>query len=145
MRTIARILALLAAIGLPQLPAAQAAEPAAAAPKNRLVLQVSDEDPKKWNAVLGNVRNVQADLGRGNVEIEVVAYGPGIAMLEADSLVANRVQDAMAAGVRFVACVNTMTAQKLTRDDMIDRIDYVQAGLVRLMQRQQQGWAYIRP
>lgn len=143
MRTLSRILIPLAAAGLLQLPAA--AEPAAAAPRNRLVLQVSDEDAKKWNAVLGNVRNVQAELGKGNVDIEVVAYGPGIGLLTADSLVANRVEDAMDEGVRFVACVNTMTTRKLSRDDMVKGIDYVQAGLVRLMQRQQQGWSYIRP
>jgi hypothetical protein len=75
----------------------------------------------------------------------VVAYGPGIGMLKADSLVANRVEEAMADGIRFVACGNTMKVQKLTRDDMIDKIDYATAGIVRLMQRQQQGWIYIRP
>jgi intracellular sulfur oxidation DsrE/DsrF family protein len=122
--------------------AAAAAEPAV---RNRLVLQVSDDGEKKWNAVLNNVRNIQADLGRANIDIEVVAYGAGLGMLKADSLVANRVEEAMAEGVRFVACGNTMKTQKLTKDDMIDRIDYAQAGIVRLMQRQQQGWSYIRP
>lgn len=122
-------------------PCVHAAEPA----RNRLVLQVSDDDVKKWNAVFNNVRNVQADLGPANVDIEIVVYGPGIGLLKADSLVANRVEDAMDTGIRFVACGNTMTALKLTKDDMIDKIDYVQAGIVRLMQRQQQGWVYIRP
>lgn len=123
-------------------PCLHAAEPVV---RNRLVLQVSDDDVKKWNAVLNNVRNVQADLGPGNVDIEIVVYGPGIGLLKADSLVANRVEDAMDEGVRFVACGNTMTSNKLTKDDMIDKIDYVQAGIVRLMRRQQQGWVYIRP
>lgn len=138
-----RFLALIAMACLIGQPPAGAAEPAV--PKNRLVLQVSDDDAKKWNAVLNNVHNVQADLGKGRVEVEIVAFGPGLRMLLADSLVANRVEDAQAEGVRFVACRNTMTALKLRDDDMIKGIDYVQAGLVRLMQRQQQGWAYVRP
>lgn len=117
----------------------------AAGPANRLVLQVSDEGEKKWNAVLNNVRNIQAEVGKDRIAIEVVAYGAGIDMLTAESLVANRVEEAMADGVRFVACGNTMTTRKLKKDDMIDGIDYAKAGIVHLMQRQQQGWAYVRP
>jgi intracellular sulfur oxidation DsrE/DsrF family protein len=33
----------------------------------------------------------------------------------------------------------------LSRDDMNRKIDYVAAGVVELMHRQQQGYAYIRP
>jgi intracellular sulfur oxidation DsrE/DsrF family protein len=113
--------------------------------KERVVIQVSDNDPQKWNLALNNAKNVQADLGADKTEIEIVAYGPGIGMLKADALVANRVEDAIAAGVRVVACENTMKAQKLGRDDMQGRIGYVMAGVVEIMRRQQQGWAYLRP
>ena len=51
----------------------------------------------------------------------------------------------MASGVAVVACENTMRNQKLSKDDMLPKIGYVQAGVVELMQKQQQGWAYIRP
>ncbi len=115
----------------------------ASATKNRIVFQVTDEDSRKWNTILANVNNVQEELGQ--VEIAVVAIGPGLGMLKADALTANRVQDAMAAGVRFVACGNTMKAQHLTKDDMIDGIDYAKAGYVEVMRLQQLGWAYIRP
>ncbi len=115
------------------------------APRARVVMQVSDNDPAKWNLALNNAKNVQADLGAANVDIEIVAYGPGIGMLKADSIVANRVGDAMSAGVRVVACENTLVNQKISKDDMLPKIDYVAAGVVELMQKQQQGWAYIRP
>lgn len=113
--------------------------------KERVVIQVSDADPQKWNLALNNARNVQVDLGADRTEVEIVAYGPGIGMLKADALVANRVEDAVAAGVRVVACENTMKSQKIGRDDMNRKIDYVAAGVVELMRRQQQGYAYIRP
>lgn len=48
--------------------------------KHRVVLQVSDSDPAKWNLALNNARNIQQDLGRQNVEVEIVAYGPGLGM-----------------------------------------------------------------
>ena len=117
----------------------------APATQNRVVVQVSDNDPGKWNLALNNARNLQADLGGKNVEIEIVAYGPGIGMLKADSIVGNRIGEAVGSGVRVVACENTMRGQKLQNADMLSGIDYVQAGVVEIMQRQQQGWAYLRP
>ena len=116
-----------------------------AAQRNRVVIQVSDAEPAKWNLALNNARNIQTDLGAANVDIEIIAYGPGLGMLKADSVVGNRVEDAGKAGVKVVACENTMRAQKLTHADMLSGIGYVPAGVVTLMQRQQQGWAYIRP
>ena len=108
-------------------------------------MQVSDGDPGKWNLALNNARNLQADLGAKNVEIEIVAYGPGIGMLKSDSTVGNRIGEAVSSGVKVVACENTMRAQKLAKADMLDDIGYVGAGVVEIMQRQQQGWSYLRP
>ena len=115
------------------------------APQNRVVMQVSDGEPAKWNLALNNARNLQADLGAKNVEIEIVAYGPGIGMLKMESAVANRVGEAIASGVKVVACENTMRSQKLATADMLPSIGYVGAGVVEIMQRQQQGWSYLRP
>ena len=116
-----------------------------AVPRAQVVIQMSDADPAKWNLALNNARNLQADVGAANIDIELVAYGPGIGMLKADSVVANRIDEALGAGVKVVACENTMRGQKLTRDDMLPKLDYVTAGVVELMRKQQQGWAYIRP
>ena len=116
-----------------------------AAGKQRVIFQVSDNDPGKWQLALNNAKNVQVDLGAQNVAIEIVAYGPGLAMLKADSVSATRIAEAMGAGVKVVACENTMRNQKLAKQDMLPKVDYVMAGVVELMQKQQQGWAYIRP
>jgi hypothetical protein len=138
------LIGLLAVLALVITPAAFAQTPQASV-RPKVVLQMSESDPAKWNLALNNARNIQNDLGAANVDIELVAYGPGIGMLKADSIVGNRVGEALAAGVKVVACENTMQGQKLTRDDMLGKISYVPAGVVEIMQRQQQGWAYIRP
>src|SRR5512132_3290202 len=75
-----------------------------AAQRSKVVIQVSDGDQAKWNLALNNARNIQTDLGAANVDIEIVAYGPGIGMLKLDSPVANRVDEANAAGVKVMAC-----------------------------------------
>ena len=74
-----------------------------------------------------------------------MAYGPGIGLLKLESPLAQRIADALSQRVQVVACENTMTAQKITRSDMLPNISYVPAGVVELMQKQQQGYAYIRP
>lgn len=107
---------------------------------HKVIFQISDADPAKWNLALNNARNVQQDLGKDKVAIEIVAYGPGIGMLKMDS-----VADAMASGMSVVACENTMTNMKISRDDMLPKISYVGAGVVELMARQKEGYAYIRP
>jgi uncharacterized protein len=147
--TLSRTL-LVASFGLALLCLVEAGSPRVEAeqtttPRNRVVIQVSDADPGKWNLALNNARNLQSDLGAANVDVEVVAYGPGIGMLKIDSTVGGRVDEATAAGVKVVACEISMKGQKLTHADMLNGIGYVPAGVVELMSRQQQGWAYIRP
>ncbi len=116
-----------------------------AAGKQKVVIQVSDNDPKKWNLALNNAENVQEDIGKGKVDIEIVAYGPGLPMLTLDSPVGGRVAEALANGVRIVACENTMRKTKLTREGMLPSLDYVKSGVPEIMYRQAEGYAYIRP
>jgi intracellular sulfur oxidation DsrE/DsrF family protein len=113
--------------------------------KQRVVFQVSDADPAKWNLALNNASNVQQDLGKDNVQIEIVAYGPGLAMLKAESPVAARLAGALDSNVGLLACENTMQNQKIAKAQMYGGIAYVQAGVTHLMKRQREGWAYIRP
>ena len=111
----------------------------------QVVVQVSDPDKSKWNLVMNNAKNLQNDFGPDKIDVEIVVFGPGIGMLLLDSEVGNRVADTLAAGVRIVACENTLKAQKLERDDMLPGIDYVPAGVGEIVRRQKQGWAYLRP
>ena len=112
--------------------------------KQRVVFQVSDGDPAKWNLALNNARNVQSDLGKNNVEIEIVAYGPGLAMLKAESPVAACLAAALDDNVGLIACENTMNNTKVSKADMYGGIKYVEAGVTHIMKRQREGWAYIR-
>ena len=112
---------------------------------NRVVIQVSDNDPARWNLALNNARNLQADLGAANVEIEIVAYGPGLNMVKTGSAVSNRIDESVLGGVNVVACQNTMANQKVGKGEILPGVNYVGAGVVEIMRRQQQGWSYLRP
>ena len=131
--------ALLLGLALPQLALAQAATA-----KNRALFQVTDNDPARWNMILNNMQNLREGVGGEPVEIELVAYGPGIHMLKGESSVKQRIAEALKSGIKVNACQNTMTGMKLTPADMLPEIGYVPSGVVEVMRKQQQGWAYIR-
>jgi intracellular sulfur oxidation DsrE/DsrF family protein len=143
-RTTRRSFLILAGVGglgaaLPGLALAQAAPV-----RNRALFQVTDNDPARWNMILNNMRNLREDVGSEGAEIELVAYGPGLLMLKADSSVKQRIAEALKSGVKVNACQNTMTGMKLVPADMLPDIGYVPSGVVEVMRKQQQGWAYIR-
>jgi hypothetical protein len=113
--------------------------------KEKVVMQVSDADTGKWNLALNNAKNVQQSYGADKIDIEIVVYGPGIGMLKADSAIGNRIDEAKAAGVKVVACENTMKANKLTKEDMLPDTSYVPSGVVELIKKERAGYVYIRP
>jgi len=138
------IFAVVFAVSLPLISFNAAADEAPAA-KAKLVIQVSDGDSGKWNLALNNAKNVQQAYGADKVDIEIVTYGPGIGMLKMESPIANRIDDSKKAGVSIVACQNTMKNMKLTNDDMLPNTSYVPSGVVEIMKKQGEGYAYLRP
>lgn len=138
--TLGAVLGGLTLLGATAMPATSLAQD-----KAKMVIQVSDNDPAKWNLALNNAKNIQKDIGKDKVDLEIVAYGPGIGMLKAESEVANRIQEAVESGVQVMACENTMRNQKLNKADMNAKVGYVSSGVVEIMQKQQQGYTYLRP
>ena len=113
--------------------------------KSSVVIQVSESNPAIWNLALNNAKNIQQDLGKENTNIEIVAYGPGINMLKFDSEVAPRLKEASTNGVALLACGNTMKNQKLTEKDLEGDVKVVKAGVIEIISKQREGWAYIKP
>jgi intracellular sulfur oxidation DsrE/DsrF family protein len=136
------IASVVVSLSLASLNAAATETPAA---KERLVIQVSDADTGKWNLALNNAKNVQNAYGADKVDIEIVAYGPGIGMLKMDSVVGNRIDESKQSGITVVACQNTMKNMKLTNEDMLPNSSYVPSGVVEIIKKQNDGYAYLRP
>lgn len=120
---------------------------------HRLVIQVDVNDPAVMNLALNNVSNVAQHYGEigQKVEIEVVAYGPGLHMLRDDtSPVKARIESMSLAmpQLAFSACGNTrenMTRAEAKEIPLIPQAKVVKAGVVRLMELQERGWSYLRP
>lgn len=122
---------------------------------HRIAIHIDQNDPALMNLVLNNVSNVVEHYhGKGEeVQIEVVAYGPGLNMLREDkSPVKDRIkrlaEGSFASKVSFAACGNTMQVMEQAEGhpiQIIPQASVVPAGVVRLSELQEQGWSYIRP
>jgi uncharacterized protein len=137
---------------------ALAASPGLAAEKaasHRIAIQISQNDPEQMSLALFNSANaIKYYSGKGeSIEVEVVAYGPGLNMLREDtSPVKDRIKSLKASSVggdiHFSACHNTQMAMEKREGHpipIIPEATVVPSGVVRLTQLQEQGWSYIRP
>jgi uncharacterized protein len=128
---------------------------AASAKTHRVAMHVDDNDAERMTMALNNARNViEAYSKTGEAaEIEIVAYGPGLHMLRADTSPVKEQLKGFLDGksaVSFAACANTMAGMKKREGHDIEliaspRIRVVPAGVVQLVERQEQGWSYIKP
>ena len=149
MKRFTAVLVLAAGLGLAGggLPGAHAAAGAVSSAhgKYRLVIQVTENDPRTWNLALNNAMAFQRNVGDGNSQIEIVAIGPGLNMLKSESKATARIEQALDQSIDVVACGETMHAMKLTRDDLIGGVRVVPGGLIELANREREGWIYYRP
>jgi intracellular sulfur oxidation DsrE/DsrF family protein len=153
MRTIHKLLAGLALIGLFAGPVAAMAADSTGSDshpfaKYHYVIQVSEDNPGVWTLAMNNAQNLLNYYGPSDVQVVIVAYGPGLKMLLKNSKVASRVQSVAMEGVEFDACHNTMEhmAKKLGHMPAINSAaTVVPAGVVRIGQLEGKGFAYIKP
>lgn len=115
---------------------------------HKIVIQVSTDDPRTQKIALNNAVNLQKEYGLDNIQIEIVAYGPGLGLLTKKSGQADRVESLAMQEITFSACGNTMNkvAKKSGKmPALLEGVGQVTAGVARIMELQEQGYAYVRP
>lgn len=112
-----------------------------AAPAQGAVIQVTDES--KLNMALTNAINTSKVMPR--VMLEVVVYGAAITLLQVETPIADKLEDAKRHGIKIVVCEESMHGKQLTKDDMHPGLHYVPVGLAEIIEKQLGGWAYARP
>lgn len=115
--------------------------------KNKIVLQLTDNDPEKQVLVLNVAQNLLKSYGK-DVQIEIVAFGPGLPMLMENNPYSKRVQSLAKKGIRFSACRNTLTKMsKLIGEDLVldQNVHKVSGGAEHIIELVNQGYILIRP
>lgn len=125
---------------------------ARAADPHKLAIHVDQNDPAVMNMALNNAQNVKAYYaGKGEpVDIEIVAYGPGLNMYVAESPVKDRIASMALENpeMHFSACANTLAGMKKKAGHdiaLLSEAQVVPSGVVRLMELQSEGYSYVRP
>lgn len=120
---------------------------------HKVAIHVDQSDPKLMNLALNNVQNVFAYYKKKGekVTVELVAYGPGLHMFRADtSPVKNRIAALSLAqpSLQFSACGNThrkMSKKAGKKIKLVSEAKMVPSGVIRLIELQEKGYAYVRP
>jgi uncharacterized protein len=122
---------------------------------HRITIQIDQNDPQIMNMVLNNATNVIEYYRDKNedVDLDIVAYGPGLHMLRADTSPVQdrikRLKDMVFPGkIQFSACNNTKQGMEKAEGHPIPILPdatIVPSGVVHLSELQEQGWSYVRP
>jgi len=116
----------------------------------QFIFPITSENENAISHVLSSASNVIKFYGQNKCEVAIVCYSRGIkAVLKKsyffDKDIQKRVRSLMAYDVEFIACGNTMKTYKMQKEELIDNVEVVTAGIVELIERQKSGWTYIRP
>ena len=124
-------------------------EPPDATTIPRIALQISDHDPIRQTMVLSVANNLVNHYGVGEVEVEIVAFGPGLTLLRRPSRFADRITElAEEKGVRFTYCqitVDSTEQREGQRMSLVPEASSVVSGAVRIVDLVGTGYVHIAP
>jgi len=116
--------------------------------EHKIVLQLSDNDPRKQALVISVANNLLKFYDPDKVAVEVVAFGPGIDLLRSENPSRKQVESLIAQGVRFDVCENTVdTIERETgrRPDIMPAATPVQVGVGQILFLTENGYTLVRP
>ena len=110
---------------------------------HRIIFQLVSGDTMSHKALMKQLQNITSVAP--STKIEVVCHGPGLNMLTNDkSVVSNQLQTMLGKGIAFYACEFSMQERKVEKAQILPGIGYVKAGIIAVVERQEQGWSYIK-
>ena len=116
--------------------------------EHKIVLQLSDNDPRKQGLVLSVTSNLMKFYDPDKVAIEIVAFGPGIELLKPDNPNRKMVESLVAQGARFDICLNTVDTlerESGKRPEFIAAATPVQIGVAQILSLTENGYTLVRP
>lgn len=116
--------------------------------EEKIVLQISDPNPFKQTLVLNVASNLIKHYGPDKVDIEIVAFGPGLRLLFQENVNKGRINGLTTNGVRFAACKNTIRnmGKKLGHPPALHaKATPVGAGVVQIVNLINKGYKLVKP
>ena len=110
---------------------------------HKIIFQLVTGDTSSHKVLMkqfGNILSIAPDT-----KIEVVCHGPGIdMMMQEKSIVINKIKEFKEKGVVFNVCEFSLKERKVDKSKLIAQSTYVPAGILEIVEKQEQGWSYIK-
>jgi len=106
------------------------------------------DELNKWKLVLSNVKNLLNVRENDSMVIEVLANSEAVKYYDKNQeldAVTHEIESLSERGVKFVACNNALIANNISKETLISCVNVVPAGVVELVMKQNEGYAYIKP
>lgn len=112
-------------------------------PEHKIVFQLTSSDTLAHKALMKQLGNIL--VLSPTSKLEVVCHGPGLSMLvNQTSMVSKKVTELSQRGVDFMACQFSMKERKVSKEELIANAIVVPGGIIEIVQKQEQGWSYIK-
>ncbi|MBK6343960.1 MAG: DsrE family protein [Flavobacteriales bacterium] len=111
--------------------------------QHRIVMQLTSGDTLVHKNLMKQFKNMKE--ASPTLQLEVVCHGPGMDMLMSDrSIVQGKVKEFASQGIVFLACDNTIRERNLDPAKVLPEAGHVKAGIIHIVERQEDGWSYIK-
>ncbi len=106
------------------------------------------DENNKWNLLLRNVSNLINAKNSDQVDIEVLANAEAVKYYDISQDLDTDIESLESLhkkGVKFIACNNALKAYNIKKENIFEFVDVVPAGVLELVVKQNEGYAYIKP
>jgi intracellular sulfur oxidation DsrE/DsrF family protein len=102
------------------------------------------DEMSKWQLALKNISNLLKTVDADKSYIEVLANSEAVKFYTEDNK-DKTIMDLSANGVKFAACNNALKSLNIKKQHIFHFVEVVPVGVLELINRQQEGYAYIKP
>jgi intracellular sulfur oxidation DsrE/DsrF family protein len=102
------------------------------------------DEIEKWDLLIGNVENLLRSLGNTEYEIEILANSKAVIQYKKENN-NKKLEELSNKKVDIIACNNALNSQKITQEMLAYYVKIVPVGVKELIDKQLEGYAYIKP
>ncbi len=114
--------------------------------KYDLLVHVDLPDATRMGIAISNITFYNIALKGQDYTVIVLANAGAVQFMQhTNNPHANSMAELNAVGVSFRVCQNALNKAGLTKEDLLDFVQIVPAGIVEIVDRQRDGFAYIKP
>ena len=112
--------------------------------RHHVVFQFTNaQDTLQQKALVKQLQNLKAHWP--DATLEVILYNQGLELLLPNKgILIPAVKALNEEGVSWIICENTLKNRQFSKEQFPAWVDYVPAGIAHIVERQEEGWSYIK-